>query len=376
MGWDELYQEHLKTIFGVKTIDEFSDEEVESAFSVLLSVLPNEGKLYKYRSFETDKFKKYYDSLKNGYLWFPQADELNDDFDTVLRFNPVAEAENIRNCLVSNPQLCFKAIAKHSPDSVVIGYDERDHQSFREVVDCYDTDTGKMDRKKALRLLSKKGITTQKALQYLEQVDVFVVNYIQNNQKALDRVVDNFVHLNFSFRQDSYIYAMTETYESNPLWAFYANNNRGFCIEYDFYKACSLGVDKKKKLLTTCRVTYSDNVEEYSFVDILKFILTGKKDTKLLLRSNLEMFGQLTTKQYDWSFEKEWRIILANLKDKRIPIDLVSRIIIDERALDTEEAKDLIDLCQKRKWAILIRKTQYINVAHKYVPYEEWKRRR
>ena len=25
-----------------------------------------------------------------------------------------------------------------------------------------------------------------------------------------------------------------ETYQSNPLWAFYCNNNQGFCIEYDF----------------------------------------------------------------------------------------------------------------------------------------------
>ena len=93
----DLYQKHIETIFGVKKIGDFSDKETEQAFNVLLGILPNGGKLYKYRSFEKGKFKNYYEALKNGYLWFPQAENLNDDFDTVLRFDPITEAENIKN---------------------------------------------------------------------------------------------------------------------------------------------------------------------------------------------------------------------------------------------------------------------------------------
>ena len=55
----DLYQKHIETIFGIKKIDDFSNEEVEDAFSVLLEILPNEGKLYKYRSFEIGKFENY-----------------------------------------------------------------------------------------------------------------------------------------------------------------------------------------------------------------------------------------------------------------------------------------------------------------------------
>ncbi len=72
------------------------------------------------------------------------------------------------------------------------------------------------------------------------------------------------------------------------------------------------------------------------------------------------------TKQEDWSFEKEWRIMLTNLEDNKVAFDLVSRIIIDERVIETKEAQQLIDLCKERKWGVLIRKTQYINVAHKF----------
>ena len=118
--------------------------------------------------------------------------------------------------------------------------------------------------------------------------------------------------------------------------------------------------------LITYQVIYSDEVGEYSFVNVLKYILTGKKNYSLCLKANLDLFTQLMTKQADWSFEKEWRIMLANLEDNKVYFDLVSKIIIDERVSETQESKKLIELCKRKKWNVLIRKTQYINVAHKF----------
>ena len=129
-------------------------------------------------------------------------------------------------------------------------------------------------------------------------------------------------------------------------------------------------------MLNTYQVIYNDTVEEYSFVDIIKYVLTGKEDAELCEKANASIFKQLMTKQADWSFEKEWRILLMNLSDNRIYLDLVSRIIIDERALKSDEADRLIGLCRERKWDVLIRKIQYINVAHQYIPFSEWEQRR
>ena len=111
---NELYQKHLATIWGVKPLDELTNNEVEDAFDTLLHILPNNGKLYKYRSFEKEKFDWYYDALENGYLWFSQAEKLNDDFDTVLYFDTAIEAENIKNFLLQNPILYFKAVINMS----------------------------------------------------------------------------------------------------------------------------------------------------------------------------------------------------------------------------------------------------------------------
>ena len=363
---DNLYQKHIETIFGVKKIEDFSNEEVENAFNVLLQILPNEGKLYKYRSFEKGKFENYYDALEKGYLWFPQADNLNDDFDTVLYFDPLVEAENIRNYLLANHRLYFKAIVSYSSEPVKIGYSQLDNEAFNKVIDCYDLNTGELDKSKAIKLLSKMGTTTQKAIKYLKEVDAFIEQFIFNNKDALEKVVESYVNINKTFRNMFYIYSMSETYQSNPLWAFYCNNNQGFCLEYDFRKAKDFDIEKKKMLINIFEVVYSDSIEEYSFVSTLKWLLTGKKDNDLYLKANLDMFTQLMTKQADWSFEKEWRIMLANLEDNKVYFDLVSKIIIDERVLETQESKKLIELCKQKKWNVLIRKTQYINVAHKF----------
>ena len=93
-------------------------------------------------------------------------------------------------------------------------------------------------------------------------------------------------------------------------------------------------------------------------------------------KSGLDVFQSLAIKQEDWSFEREWRIMLAKLTCNKVYWDLVSRIIIDERVLkkkdkdteaeERENAEKLIALCKEKGWGVLIRKTQYINVAHKF----------
>jgi hypothetical protein len=119
-------------------------------------------------------------------------------------------------------------------------------------------------------------------------------------------------------------------------------------------------------IINTFAVKYNDEVKDYTFVNMLKWLLTGKRDDGLLLKANLDLFTQLMTKQADWAFEREWRIMLANLEDNKVAIDLVSGIIIDERVLVTGESKKLISLCKERDWTVLVRKTQFINAAHKF----------
>ena len=78
------YEQHLRFMQGVNAIGDIEEEGLSTQFDILLSCIPNGGKLYKYRSLCGKSFKYIYDSLANGYLWLPAAKDLNDDYDSVL----------------------------------------------------------------------------------------------------------------------------------------------------------------------------------------------------------------------------------------------------------------------------------------------------
>lgn len=70
---------------------------------------------------------------------------------------------------------------------------------------------------------------------------------------------------------------------------------------------------------------------------------------------------------FKWKEEKEWRVFLCNLDDNnKIYADIVSGIIIDERALECDNGQMLIELAIERGWNIKVRKRKQSGVGHYY----------
>lgn len=361
----DLYQKHLETLCGAKEIEDFSEEETEKAFDVLLRVLPNEGKLYKYRSFEEGKFNNYYNALKDGYLWFPSAQELNDDLDTILYYDPLVEINRAEEHFLKNIKQYLEYFLKAN-SALVKGIRDLDIEIVAKVAQCYDREQREINKKQATRILVSFGMPLKDVNNYIAQNEQFVKCFLTNNETLFSQETRKIAEINKVTRERCFIYSMSEAYATNPMWAFYANNSNGFCIEYDFNKAKQFDAQKKKLLLSTFRVIYDDNSQDFTFIDLLDYIYSGSKDMALYAKIRSSIFKSLATKQIDWSFEREWRIMLSDLKDNKVYLDIVSRIIIDERVLETEDSKKLIALCKERGWGVLVRKTQYINVAHKF----------
>lgn len=63
---DELYEQHLQEVVGIRDIDNYPEKDVERVLDRLLQCLPNNGKLYKYRSIEGQSFDYAYDGLKKA----------------------------------------------------------------------------------------------------------------------------------------------------------------------------------------------------------------------------------------------------------------------------------------------------------------------
>lgn len=88
MGYsDKAYQTFEEKLYSMTDSMLQKQENVEMLFSELLSVLPNNGKLYKYKAL--DSF--HIDELEEKYVWFSSATKLNDKKDCTFNASAVEQ---------------------------------------------------------------------------------------------------------------------------------------------------------------------------------------------------------------------------------------------------------------------------------------------
>lgn len=181
----------------------------------------------------------------------------------------------------------------------------------------------------------------------------------------------------WAFEKNKEIYKMTsvfslsENYDLDNMWGYYADSGRGFCIEYDFTRGKELSIGLKKFLLNIYKVNYSD---EHSFFDIESFwdkFFFENDSEECLIKIMESTISQITSKSKCWEHEREWRFVVGGC-DSKIYADIVSAVIIDERSILTENAKKLINLCKSNAWEIKVRIRSLIDGEHIYLPYEKY----
>lgn len=122
------------------------------------------------------------------------------------------------------------------------------------------------------------------------------------------------------------IVCFTTKPDNNPMWHFYADENRGICIEFYFPESYS----PQYKHLCPCPVSYSPL--DQSFENLSEIIVFNKDS--------------------DWSYEDEVRLIERNLKDttsriKKYPINKMLCSVIAGHRMPTEEFDKLKKIIKK-----------------------------
>lgn len=99
-----------------------------------------------------------------------------------------------------------------------------------------------------------------------------------------------------TLRTQTGIACLSESERSLLMWAHYANNHHGICVEYNLLQI------NKELLFTAVPVIYSDNRV------CLRSINVNSVET-----DSLRIFTEsITSKSTEWHYEKEWRIIRDN----------------------------------------------------------------
>ena len=141
------------------------------------------------------------------------------------------------------------------------------------------------------------------------------------------------------------INCLSERNDINPLWAHYADNHRGICIEYDL-KNCG-----NNFLKTLCfPVNYVEKND--STDDLISLIVYKNFDEWHFL------YKSANTKSIDWKYEKEWRIVFIENNgihtdfysfNKHYTISIEPKSIYLVLKIDEEIKQRIMDICRFRK---------------------------
>ena len=106
-------------------------------------------------------------------------------------------------------------------------------------------------------------------------------------------------------RDNIKVCCFSEELNSMPMWAHYADNHTGICIEYDFSK---LDYDDKfSKYIFPIRYRR----EKYDITEFLRKVFEENAEERMYL-----LFFLMQIKHLSWNYEKEWRIILKANENK------------------------------------------------------------
>lgn len=161
------------------------------------------------------------------------------------------------------------------------------------------------------------------------------------DKKELNDIIHE---INEDIKNKISITCLSERNDINPMWAHYADNHTGICVEYDL-KNCD-----NNFLKTLCfPVNY---VEKNDVTDDLISLIVYKN-----LEDVLFLHKITNTKSIDWEYEYEWRIVFIEndwdytdfYSDKHYTTFIEPKSIYLGLKIDEKIKQKIMDICKFRK---------------------------
>lgn len=200
----------------------------------------------------------------------------------------------------------------------------------------FDYSISQDDAIKLINELDKRGFIKEVGLKEKIINDILLMNATELVHKMKAFCGDLFIHLFEEQKLCTKILCFIEHYDNQLLWAHYADEYKGVCVQYNFTT-----MDNVSKL-SVRKVIYDDNTPSIKIYD--RFL----KPMDYLV----SLVKTVLIKNTDWKYENEWRLVLADqfgtwCGEKRyIPLrdDFITSIIFGVRTPIEEiiEIRDLV----------------------------------
>lgn len=120
------------------------------------------------------------------------------------------------------------------------------------------------------------------------------------------------------------------------MWSHYADGHKGFCIEYDFKNA--------PKDLLPLPVIYSQKRP------LIPWKMALDQSTETKSKCLLELIIGLLTKDKEWEYEDEWRLLFGSLEDSNIKVP-ISAVYLGA-IISEENKKRVVKICNQRSISV------------------------
>lgn len=259
------------------------------------NALLKKNKFYKYRTCSRNNIK----NLAEGKAWFSSPFSWNDKIDCTILLDLEKFCKNYQ----TNPQLIklqsLKGILRIIEKKQGCMFNNRD-EDFINVITYFNEDG----------TLNKAGYEYLKS--NFSEFELKQYNAYQNQiskqfkSVPFENAIRQILNFNDNIRNSINAYCLSETSTNNTQWVRYADEEKGFCIEYTL--PSTIDNDFVKNLYP---IIY-EKKEEINFMELL-FELTDISINKEELKQSdiiRKIILSLLTKEPKWESEEEWRIIL------------------------------------------------------------------
>lgn len=135
---------------------------------------------------------------------------------------------------------------------------------------------------------------------YDEKELKFFHAYVDNKRYNVGEI-NNFINSHFVSL------SLTESPDNILMWAFYANNHRGFLIEFDENHSFF-----KRKNLHLFKLTYSNTrplVSKREIFPLCEKLIDKLQSSEFIKKQDFQIFTSIICKSINWENEKEWRLL-------------------------------------------------------------------
>lgn len=263
------------------------------------TTLQKPTKLYKYRTCTRNNIN----NLKSGKVWFSSPMSWNDKVDCTI--------------LLDLEKFCDDY--EQRPEDIML-------ESIKWIVKIFETKLGisiKISEdqiKENIKYFDNNGTLNNVGREQLEssctKEEVEKYSFFENQMLTMLKSMDfenamkQLLYFNDEIRNNIKAYCLSETSSNNTQWSRYADEEKGFCIEYTL--PSSLNNDFVKNLYP---IIYAEK-EEINFMDLFFELASIGINKEELKKTDVikKVILSLLTKEIKWESEEEWRIILSKSK--------------------------------------------------------------